>query len=242
MKIFILLLFIYLSLFSNENITSFSKSKKLLKEIYKDHQVTFYANCKYSYKDKNNMIDRQSCGYIPRNEYTKSGKLNKRARRIEWEHVIPAENFGRQFTCWREGDSQCVKSNGKAYKGRKCCSKVNKQFKLMEADMHNLVPAIGELNADRSNFRYGIIEGEKRAYGKDIDFEVDFKARRAEPKDDIRGNIARTYFYFEDTYGMKISKQEKQLFKAWNKLDPVDEWEIERNKIIKILEKELILK
>ncbi|RXJ79333.1 endonuclease [Arcobacter sp. F2176] len=31
---------------------------------------------------------------------------------------------------------------------------------------------------------------------------------------------------------MKISKQEKQLFNAWNKLDPVDEWEIERNKRI----------
>jgi len=92
MKIFVLLTFIYLSLLSNENITSFSKSKKLLKEIYKDHQITFYVNCKYSYKDKNNMIDRQSCGYTPRNEYTKSGKVNKRARRIEWEHVniIPA--------------------------------------------------------------------------------------------------------------------------------------------------------
>ncbi|MFA7084898.1 MAG: endonuclease [Arcobacteraceae bacterium] len=59
------------------------------------------------------------------------------------------------------------------------------------------------------------------------------KARRAEPKEDIRGNIARTYFYFEATYGMKISKQEKQLFEAWDKLDPVDAWEIERNKRIK---------
>jgi len=231
LKKYILLLILSFSIFAqaNSTIDSFSKSKKLLKEIYKDHQITFYANCKYSYKDKNNMIDRQSCGYTPRNEYTKSGKLNKRARRIEWEHVIPAENFGRQFACWREGDSQCVKSNGKAYKGRKCCSKVNKQFKLMEADIHNLVPAIGELNADRSNFRYGIIEGEKRAYGRDVDFEVDFKARRAEPKDDIRGNIARTYFYFEGTYGMKISKQEKQLFNAWNKSDPVSSREREKN-------------
>ena len=35
------------------------------------------------------MIDRDSCGYVPRNEYTKSGKKNERARRIEWEHVIP---------------------------------------------------------------------------------------------------------------------------------------------------------
>lgn len=103
----------------------------------------------------------------------------------------------------------------------------------MEADLHNLVPAIGELNADRSNFRYAMIDGEERVYGKDVDFEVDFKSKRVEPKEDIRGNIARTYFYFEDRYGMKISKQEKQLFEAWDKLDPVDEWERERNKRIK---------
>ena len=30
------------------------------------------------------MIDRDSCGYVPRNEYTKKGKKNERARRIEW--------------------------------------------------------------------------------------------------------------------------------------------------------------
>ena len=35
------------------------------------------------------MIDRDSCGYVPRNEYTKKGKKNERARRIEWEHVMP---------------------------------------------------------------------------------------------------------------------------------------------------------
>ena len=32
----------------------------------------------------------------------------------------------------------------------------------MEADMYNLYPAVGELNADRNNFRYGIIDGEER--------------------------------------------------------------------------------
>lgn len=232
MKLLSVILLLIVNLYANETINSFDQSKKLLRDIYKDHQVTFYANCKYNYKDKNNMIDKSSCGYVPRNAYTKSGKKNERANRIEWEHIIPAENFGRQFACWREGDEQCVDSKGKAYKGRKCCSKVNQQFKYMEADLHNLVPAIGELNADRSNFRYAIIEGEERVYGKDVDFEVDFKNKRAEPKDDIRGNIARTYFYFEDRYGMKISKQEKQLFEAWDKLDPVDEWEIERNKKI----------
>lgn len=219
----------------NNRIDSFSKSKKLLKSIYKEHQITFYATCKYDYKDKNNMIDRKSCGYTPRNEYTKKGKINIRARRIEWEHVIPAENFGRQFVCWREGNSLCVNSSGKTYKGRKCCSQVDEKFKYMEADLHNLVPAIGELNADRSNFRYSMIEGEERVYGKNVDFEVDFKNRIAEPKESIRGDIARIYFYFEKEYQMKISNKDKKLLEVWNRIDPVDEWEIKKNeKVYKI--------
>lgn len=217
---------------ANSTISSFSKSKKLLKKIYKKNQITFYAGCNYNYKDKKNMILRNSCGYEPRNEYTKKGKVNQRARRIEWEHVIPAQNFGRQFICWRKGDSQCIKSSGKKYKGRKCCSKVNEQFRYMEADLHNLVPAIGELNADRSNFRFGELEGEKRFYGKTVDFEVNFKQRLAEPTDSVKGNIARTYFYFEKEYGMKISKKDKKTFEVWNRLDPVDNWERERNERI----------
>lgn len=225
-------IFIISTLNANDTITSFSKAKKIMKKIYKDNQVTFYANCNYNYKDKLNMIVRQSCGYEPKNEYTKKGKINKRARKIEWEHVIPAENFGRQFTCWRDGDDSCVKSNGKSFKGRSCCSKVNEKFKLMEADLHNLVPAIGELNANRSNFRYGIIQGEKRVYGKTVDFEVDSKIRVVEPADSIKGNIARTYFYFEKKYGMTISSKDKKLFIAWDKLDPIDKWERKRNNLI----------
>ena len=100
------------------------------------------------------MINRASCGYAPRNEYTKRGKKNERARRIEFEHVVPAENFGRQFTCWRDGSPECINSKNKAYKGRKCCEKSSTKFRIMQADMHNLQPAIGELNADRSNYRY----------------------------------------------------------------------------------------
>lgn len=39
-----------------------------------------------------------------------------------------------------------------------------------------------------------MLEGEARLYGS-CDVEIDFKAKVIEPKPDIRGNIARTYFY-----------------------------------------------
>jgi deoxyribonuclease-1 len=177
------------------------------------------------------MIDRGSCGYVPRNEYTKSGKKNERTRRIEWEHVIPAENFGRQFSCWRDGDAKCADSNGKAYKGRKCCEKVSKEYRIMQADMHNLQPAIGELNADRSNLKYDFELPTPGQYGM-CQFEVDFKADRARVREELRGVIARTYLYFNKQYDMKLSKQELQKYEAWDKRYPPDIWEIERDKRI----------
>lgn len=105
----------------------------------------------------------------------------------------------------------------------------------MESDLHNLVPAIGEINGDRSNYSFAMLEGEVRRYGS-CDFEVDFKARKVEPAPRIRGDIARTYFYMRKQYGLKISKKQSQLFEAWSKLDPVDEWEVVRNNRIRAIQ------
>lgn len=189
---------------------SFSKSKRILAEIYAEQPVSFYCGCDYKKQGKKLVPDLDSCGYDPR-------KNAKRAKRIEWEHVMPAWAFGHQLQCWQDG-------------GRKNCRK-NPDFKQMEADMHNLVPAVGEVNGDRSNYRYGMLEGERRAYGA-CDVEIDFKARKAEPAPALRGDIARTYFYMADTYGVRLSKQQRRLFEAWAKQDPVDEWERTRNRLI----------
>jgi len=229
MKLLLSLVLLTTLLFSANE--SFSKSKKQLRKIYQGHQTTIYCDCNYNYKDKKNMIVRKSCGYKPRNEYTKKGKVNQRARRIEWEHLIPAENFGRQFSCWRDGNPECINSKGKSYKGRRCCTKVNKQYRLMQADMHNLFPAIGELNADRSNFRFAFDEAWAYQYGQCV-FNINLKKRKAKVRTEIRGIIARDYLYFNKQYGMKISKQEMKRYKAWNIQSPADEWEIERNKRI----------
>jgi len=225
MKIFIITLLATLLFSQNE---SFSKSKRELLKIHADNQTTFYCGCKYDPLKKDNMIERSSCGYTPRNKYTKKGNLNARANRIEWEHVIPAENFGRQFSCWRDGAPECVTSKGKSYKGRKCCEKSNKEFRIMQADMHNLQPAIGELNADRSNYRFDFELPTPGMYGK-CNFEVVFKERRAKIKEELRGVVARTYLYFNKHYNMKLSKQEQQKYEAWNKIYPPTQWEIKRN-------------
>lgn len=206
---------------------SFSQTKKILKKDIFTGELkhTFYVNCTYSGKGYN--IKWDNCKYKPRTPITKKGKKNVRTTRIEWEHVMPAENFGRQFSCWRYGDSKCVSKNGKSYKGRKCCRKISKNFKNIESDPNNLVPAIGELNGDRSNYRFSQEEKNENIFGQygDVPFLVDFKNRRVYVDDSVKGNIARKYFYMWDKYNLKYSNQDAKLMEVWDKIDPVDERE-----------------
>lgn len=186
---------------------SFSSAKKKAVKIYEPHMIGFYSGCKINKQGKKLVPEFASCGF-------KERKNLNRASRIEWEHVMPAYHFGHQLRCWQNG-------------GRKECKKVPK-FREMESDLHNLVPAIGEINGDRSNFKFGMIEGEARLYG-DVNFEIDFKGKKAEPRDEVKGDIARIYFYMRDRYQQKLSKQQTQMLNAWNKVDPIDSWEREKN-------------
>jgi deoxyribonuclease-1 len=104
----------------------------------------------------------------------------------------------------------------------------------MQADMHNLFPAVGELNGDRKNFRFDFEEAQKGQYGE-CKFSVSFKQKRARVKEELRGIIARDYLYFHGQHGMNLSKQEMKKYKAWNIQYPPNTWEVERNKrIIKV--------
>jgi len=204
--------------------SSFSKSKKILNtQVYNDQKISFYCGCAYQTAEITNRngtlrnkeaVNHSSCDYEPR-------KSPKRAKYVEWEHVVPAHHLGHQLQCWQDG-------------GRKACRK-DPEFRVMVADLHNLVPVIGEVNGDRSNFRFGMIAGEPRRYG-DCDFEVDFKQRVAEPAENVRGDIARRYFYMRDTYNIKLSKQQTKLLTAWSRLDPVSEWECERDRRIEAIQ------
>ena len=221
MKVFLsitipLLLIPLVVLSQNTTITSFSKSKKQLAKVYQDNPITLYCGC--SYKGKKPILS--SCGYI-------SKKNKKRANRIEWEHVVPAHAFGKSFSEWRNGHPKCVRKNGTKFKGRRCAEKVNEEYRRMQADMFNLYPAIGEVNGRRSNYSMAIIKGEKREFGK---CDVEIKSQKVEPRDEVRGEIARTYMYMDSVYPGKgiISKNNRSMFEEWNRSDPADEWECER--------------
>ena len=209
------------SIEGNSTIESLKKATYMLeRKVYLNHPVTFYCGCRFTSDKK---ISNRN-GYIPKND-------NKRANRIEWAHIVPVRTFGRSFPEWREGHPECLNSKGKPYYGRSCARKTAIQFRYMESDMYNLVPAVGEIKRLRSSYSYAIISGEKREFGE---CDIEIENRKAEPSPDIRGDIARTYFYMDAAYPDRgiISKNNEELFDTWASEDPVSYWECRRAKRI----------
>ncbi len=100
----------------------------------------------------------------------------------------------------------------------------------MQSDMHNLFPAIGAVNALRSNYSFTSLPSAQSDFGS-CDMRIDNK--KAQPPVLARGRIARTYMYMDQTYPKyKMSKQQRQLMNAWDTQDPVSKWECVRSQRI----------
>ena len=204
---------------------SFNKAKRILeRKVYFDHRQTIY--CGASFDERKNVL--APTGFI-------SSKYQNRARRIEWEHVVPAENFGRTFSEWRDGHPDCVDSKGKNFRGRKCAEKVNMEYRHMQSDMHNLFPAIGAVNAMRSNYNFVLLPPSAASDFGSCAMKIE--GSKAEPPVEARGRIARSYLYMELAYPRyKMSKQQRQLMEAWDKQHPVSQWECLRTQRISNLQ------
>ncbi len=196
---------------------SFEKAKiELRQKVYHDRNRsdlgTLYCGCEWQWMGRSGgRVNLASCGYKVRTD-------RNRAQRIEWEHVVPAWVIGHQRQCWQKG-------------GRENCKRTDPVFQVMEADMHNLSPSIGEVNGDRSNFRFGVLPSTPKQYGV-CPTRTDFRQRVTEPRDEVKGQIARIYFYMHDRYRLSMSRQQQQLLMAWNKMYPVSDWERERDRRI----------
>ena len=192
---------------------TFRTAKQDLVKLYQTQPTvtTFYCGCDIRYQGKKMVPDLASCGYEVR-------KQPERANRIEWEHIVPAADFGRQRQCWQEG-------------GRKNCVKNDPLFAQMEGDMHNLVPAIGEVNGDRSDFGFSQWNGQATQYGQ-CQMVVDFRQRLVQPPERSRGAIARASLYMAQRYQLRLSGAQQKLFEAWNRQYKVSDWECRRDEQI----------
>jgi deoxyribonuclease I len=94
---------------NGEAIENFNQAKKFLaKNLDAFDFKTIYCSCRTNAK----TVDIHSCGY-------RVQKDPKRASRLEWEHVVPAEAFGQSFPEWRQGTANCIRRT-RTLKGRKC--------------------------------------------------------------------------------------------------------------------------
>ena len=238
-------------------LSNFHEAKKNARQLFQDHRNTFYCECKF---DKHNHIDLASCGYNIQQD-------KRRAKRLEWEHIVPMSHLAAELECWKkpicchqknerdvrqenadlsqEKEIQCQEKEEegqekgnvvqeksearqvKCFRGRKCCQQQDAYFARMEADLHNLVPEIGELNALRSNYRFGELPQIKADQFGECQIKIDNVTRRIEPRAEVKGVIARAYLYMADTYDFRLSDSQRQLFAAWNVKYPPDAWEIE---------------
>ncbi|MCP4923779.1 MAG: hypothetical protein GY915_07105, partial [bacterium] len=122
-------------------VVSFQKAKKnLYTKVYRNSGETLYCDCKWS----NRKVDLSSCGlqsFFPK-------KQRKRAARTEAEHIIPASWMLKKDKKIR----QCaIDAKEKKESARKYCQKYDLEYKAAHNDLVNLRPAVGQVNADRSN-------------------------------------------------------------------------------------------
>lgn len=183
---------------------TFSEAKRIAWQLYAPQSTEFYCGCRY----QGNRVKLAACGYVPR-------KNPARAARIEWEHIVPAWQIGHQRQCWKNG-------------GRQNCARNDATYQLAEANLHNLVPSIGEVNGDRGNLSYGWLTPQPGQYGS-CPVQIDFTAKKIMPRPAIRGMIARTYLYMSKRYRLRLSRQDRQLYEAWHRAYPVQDWEHQRN-------------
>ena len=135
---------------------------------------------------------------------------------------MAAEHFGQHFKCWREPICQ---KEGKPYKGRQCCERVDASFRHMESELYNLWPEVGLVNQARSNYRFAQLAQQGSYYGCRI--TIDKTSRQVEPSDEVKGLIARAYLFMSQQYTIPLSSSQNKLFLAWNKRFPPTAWERE---------------
>ncbi len=222
----------------NHGIHGFDEAKRELGRIYvaANQHTDLYCGCTFlSVPGRAMRVDLAACGYV-------AARDAARAARIEWEHAVPAAAFGHTFSEWREGHPKCLDSHGKSFHGRTCARMASPEFARIEADLHNLFPVVGEVNGLRGDLPMGVLDPPERAHSQ-IGGASSFRFGACQsaidrgvflPRREVRGDLARAYKYMNKNYPERrlIDDAHREVFDTWDREDPPDAWELERNKLI----------
>jgi deoxyribonuclease-1 len=202
---------------------AFVEAKRALeRSVYDvDHRVELYCGCAF---DERKRVDFEACESAHPYAMANFPEAD-RAGRIEWDHILPASWLGHELACWSE-------PHAPQRDHRDHCRVTSPEFALAEGDMHNLLPAIGQLNAMRENYAFGEIPGESHIAGCDFELEN----RLVEPRPEARGIIARAMLYAAATYGIGLDLTLYETLIRWNDAYPPGPWEQLRNARIEQLQ------
>lgn len=113
---------------------------------------------------------------------------------------------------------------------------------MQKSDLHHLFPTDSRANSIRGNDNFTEVASDTGDLA-----ETDCTISKFgspvmggndgfEPPLPHKGNVARAIFYFSVRYKMPIPKDEEEVLRRWNDLDPVDQEEIERNDAIQAVQ------
>ncbi|RLA64337.1 MAG: hypothetical protein DRQ88_03850 [Epsilonproteobacteria bacterium] len=243
-KIILPLLFIIPTWAQNLGVADRDEAKNLLNSSFGKMGNTFFCECPYIRKR------------IKKCEFTYDS-YPKRQKQLEWSHIVSPEIFGPTFISWNEGHPKCERVarfpsrsmmssmnysrsyyenllEKKPFKGIECARKVNDLYRRMEADLYNIVPVIGAVNALKNGQTPAEIHIFVPQFGK---CDLKIMKRHIDPPDELKGDVARIYFYMEASYPGRVSipSKTKMLLRKWSQLDPVSFKECQRaNKILRL--------
>ncbi|MFW5781955.1 MAG: endonuclease I family protein [Candidatus Muiribacteriaceae bacterium] len=105
-----------------------------------------------------------------------------------------------------------------------------------KSDIFHLYPTDSKANSRRGNYNFGnVVSVYWEDHGSKLGDDDD-GYRKFEPRDEHKGNVARSMFYFSVRYNKDIPYWEEEVLREWNEMDPVDEEEMMRNNMIEDLQ------
>lgn len=111
--------------------------------------------------------------------------------------------------------------------------KDNTEFQAAYNDLHNLYAITTSVATKRIGTFFGEPTDNARLYSDSCPIKTEFQ--NFTPPDNAKGNVARAMLYMTREYGVPL-RGSLSVFQAWNKLDPPDQEEINRNTRIKALQ------
>lgn len=110
---------------------------------------------------------------------------------------------------------------------------------MQKSDLNILFPVSSRANTSRSNHPFGVIakaEDSPCPSTSERGFTSRNSGLRFQPPKVHQGNVARAIFYFSLHYDTKMDQEEMNDLLSWNRLDPVDQIDIERNDVIETIQ------